>query len=133
MSEMTPEEIVRAERLGPPDFALTLKPRAWDYAARPAPLRGAMSDRELNDAMRFHHEEALAHRAIFGALEDGTYEALMAYTDAHVPVWWVAERLGVSVQVANNRLRKLVERGVCRRRREGAIFVYHWIARVGAA
>lgn len=87
-------------------------------------------------AVGFHMREALAHRAIAAALENGTYDALMAYESAWVPATWVAERLGISAQAANNRLTKLERTGVCRRRRVPApasrAYEYHWIAKVGA-
>lgn len=89
-------------------------------------------DPGIADALAYHRSEAAAHRAIVAALEDGTYESLMAFPTAYVPVWFVAGQLGLTHQAVNNRLMRLVNAGVCRRKREGQFFVYHWIAKVGA-
>lgn len=93
---------------------------------------------EPHGAVDFHLREAAAHKAIADALENGTYEALMAHESAWVPVEWVATTLAITMQAANNRLKHLVEVGVCRRRRlqppprGGRRYEYHWLARVGA-
>ena len=91
---------------------------------------------EVADPIYFHRREALVHLSIANAIEMGTLDALLAYEHAHVPAAWVAERLGITPQAANNRLSKLERLGICRRRARivaggGRLWEYHWIAKIG--
>lgn len=84
----------------------------------------------------FHRREAAAHKAIADALENGTYDAIMECNGAWVSVYDVADKLDITAQAANNRLKHLTEVGICRRRRvqptRDRRYEYHWLARVGA-
>lgn len=95
-----------------------------------------MDRRSTAETVDFHRHAAHRHAVIANALENGTYDVLMSYDQAYVPVGYVAERLGVSPQAANNRLMKLVNAGVVRRQYAkvatgGRGYEYHWIAEVG--